>query len=182
MKQIKSSLTKKIYEVGMYLELKEKYLMRKRVGELTGNETEKSAIYEDNVIMEDFSSLDSKAITDSEFRIIGIDESNGKVIEEISNGADIQELDSLSDGFFIFEEEPITEAEVEKIEAESRPEVTLRFDEPFETDDFTVREVKGIKVENETKKDEPKKIPPKEDSKIQFKKEKLRFGFSQEEE
>lgn len=186
-KQTKTSLTKKIYEVGMYLELKEKYLMRKRVNELTGNEVEKSAIYDDNYNVEDYASLDSKAITDSDFRIIGLDEANGKVIEEISNGSmmEINELDSLSDGFFVFEEEILTESEEEKSkpgELEDKKEVTLRFEESFETDNFTVREVKQTKEEKENKKEESKKPSPKEDSSVQFRKEKLRFGFSQEEE
>jgi hypothetical protein len=185
-KQIKTSLTKKIYEVGMYLELKEKYLMRKRVNELSGSEIEKSAIYDDNYNIEDFSSLESKAITDSEFRIIGVDETNGKVIEEISSGvAEINELDSLSDGFFVFEEESAVsekEAKSENADSDVKKEVTLRFEDSFETDNYTVREVKETKEEKEIKKEEPKKIPPKEDSKVQFRKEKLRFGFSQEEE
>ncbi|MBI5402741.1 MAG: amidohydrolase family protein [Ignavibacteriae bacterium] len=185
-KQIKTSLTKKIYEVGMYLELKEKYLMRKRVNELTGNEPEKSAIFDDNYSTEDYSSFDSKAITDSEFRIIGVDDANDKVIEEIAGGgAEINEVDSLSDGFFVFEEEAIqTQAELksENLGQIAKQEIKLRFEDSSDSEVTTLREVKETKAEKEVKKEDPKKIPPQEDSKIQFKKEKLRFGFSQEEE
>lgn len=185
-KQIKTSLAKKIYEVGMYLELKEKYLMRKRVNELTGNESEKSAIYDDNYSTDDYYSFDSKAITDSEFRIIGVDDANGKVIEEIAAGTDeIKEVESLSDGFFVFEEEAVSKVEEAKSEnavQDTKSEVKLRFEDSYDSEITTLREVKESKTEKEVKKEEPKKIPPQDDTKIQFKKEKLRFGFSQEEE
>jgi hypothetical protein len=187
-KQIKSSLTKKIYEVGKYLELKEKYLMRKRVNELTGSEVEKSAIYDDNYGTDDYSSLDSKAITDSEFKILGLDkEINESVIGEIDNysnlsDAFIQEIDSLGDGFFVFEEEVIEN----KTAAGSRipevpKEVTMRFDDTAESG--LAKEIKEEKTEEPKKemKKESKKEIPKEEPKIQFKKEKLRFGFNPEE-
>jgi len=185
-KQIKTSLTKKIYEIGMYLELKEKYLMRKRVNELSGNEMEKSAIYDDNYNTEDFSSLDSKAITDSEFRIIGVDDINGKAMEDSNTGiSEIKEIESLSDGFLIFEEEVIisgSEQKVQKAETKTKQEVTLKFEDSFETDNIMVREVKESKQEKEVVTEDKKKTTSKENAKIQFKKEKLRFGFSSEEE
>jgi len=185
-KQIKTSLTKKIYEIGMYLELKEKYLMRKRVNELSGNEMEKSAIYDDNYNTEDFSSLDSKAITDSEFRIIGVDDLNGKAMEDPNIGiSEIKEIESLSDGFLVFEEEAIIPGAVQKAQAaetEIKQEVTLKFEDSFETDNIMVREVKESKQEKEIVKEDKKKITSKDNSKVQFRKEKLRFGFSSEEE
>ncbi|MCX6165351.1 MAG: amidohydrolase family protein [Ignavibacteriae bacterium] len=176
-KQIKTSLT-----VGKYLELKEKYLMRKRVNELTGTENEKSAIYDDNYNVEDYSSLDSKSIMDSEFKILGIDkEFNGNVINELDGydniiEADINELDSLSDGFLVFEEE-IADAKA-KVKAKGQEvpkEVTMRFDDTSGTDNDTINEVKENKKEEEMNKD-----TIKEEQKVQFKKEKLRFGFSDE--
>jgi hypothetical protein len=185
-KQIKTSLTKKIYEIGMYLELKEKYLMRKRVNELSGNEMEKSAIYDDNYNTEDFYSLDSKSITDSEFRIIGVDDINGKTLEDTNVGiSEIKEIESLSNGFLIFEEEVIisgSEQEAQKAETKTKQEVTLKFEDSFETDNIMVREVKESKQEKEVITEDKKKNTSKENGKIQFKKEKLRFGFSSEEE
>jgi hypothetical protein len=183
-KIIKTSLTKKIYEVGKYLELKEKYLMRKRVNELSGSEVEKSAIYDDNYNVEDFSSMDSKSVMDSEFKILGIDKDfNGNVINELDNyenviEADIKEMDSLSDGFIVMEEEIADIKTSAKAKGQDVPkEVTLRFEEVAGTDEVIVK-----KVEEDSKIQKTKKELPKEEPKIQFKKDKLRFGFSHEEE
>lgn len=182
-KQVKTGLTKRIYEIGKYLELKEKYLMRKRVNELSGKEPEKSAIYEDNYSVEDYSSLDSKAITDSEFKILGLDKDigdgmiNGLDNYESVSEADIKELDSLSDGFFVFEAEEKTEIKTKVPEVPK--EVTMRFEDFLDEEDEII-ETKEVK---KSKKVLSKEDPPKEDpKKVQFKKEKLRFGFSSEEE
>lgn len=183
-KQIKNSLTKRIYEIGKYLELKEKYLMRKRVNELTGGEVEKSSQFVDNYFEEDYASLDSKSILDSEFKILGIDtEFNDNLMDglddyvKVSN-ADVNEIDTLSDGLFVFEEE-ISDAKenVRSYAPEIPKEVTLRFED---TSDGEVI-VKDVKEEKKAEK-EFKKIPPKEETPVQFKKEKLRFGFGQQEE
>lgn len=181
-KTIKTNLTKKIYEVGKYLELKEKYLMRKRVNELSGSEVEKSAIYDDNYNTEDYASMDSKSITDSEFKILGIEKdginSEMNDLESCTDigQADIRELESLSDGIFVLEEEVVeARAAVNMKKPEVPKEVTLRFD-----DTKSDAEVVEEEVEKEIK--EVKKDPPKEEQKIQFKKEKLRFGFGSGEE
>jgi|WetSurMetagenome_2_1015567.scaffolds.fasta_scaffold13425_4 hypothetical protein len=182
-KQIKSTLTKRIYEIGKYIELKEKYLMRKRVNELSGTEVEKSAMYVDNYSEEDYSTLDSKVITDSEFRIIGVEDTGKTVISEIGgyvdiNEADIKELDTLNDGFFVFEEEVVAaDVKQKSLSAESEIEkgVTMRFEDSFETDEELTEEVSEVKKAEEVKKEEDK-----EEKKIQFKKEKLRFGFTDE--
>ncbi len=181
-KQIKNSLTKRIYEVGKYLELKEKYLMRKRVNELSGTEQEKSAIYDDNYDTEDFSSLDAKAITDSDFKILGIDKNfSSNSIYDIDNDEtkeeiDIKELSSLDEG--IFELEEVIEemqSNSKKIGQKSEDDVKIRFEDTSIQEDITEP------VEDTNKKDEDKKSPIKEEPKIHFKKEKLRFGFSEEE-
>jgi hypothetical protein len=182
-KQIKTTLTKRIYEIGKYIELKEKYLMRKRVNELSGTEVEKSAMYVDNYSEEDYSTLDSKVITDSEFRIIGVEDTGKTVINEIGgyvdiNEADIKELDTLDNSFFMFEEEAVaTDAKQKSIlvENEIEKDVTLRFEDSFETDEELTEEVREVKKAEETKKEQEK-----EEKKIQFKKEKLRFGFTDE--
>lgn len=182
-KQIKISLTKKIYEIGKYIELKEKYLMRKRVNELTGTEVEKSVMYADNYGEEDYSALDSKSITDSEFKIIGLESVGVEAINEIDSYADIsktdiKELDSLDDGFFVFEEEVTETKSVSKTRRQEVPkEVTMRFDDFAGTEEKTIEDVKEAKEINEVKEE-----PPKEEPKVQFKKEKLRFGFNPDEE
>jgi hypothetical protein len=177
-KQIKNTLTKRIYEIGKYIELKEKYLMRKRVNELSGTEMEKSAMYVDNYSEEDYSTLDSKVITDSEFRIIGVEDAGNAVIGEIDsykniNEADIKELNTLDDSFFVFEEETVEEKSLHKAQKQEVPkEVTLRFSDSFDSEE-EINEIKEVK--------EVKDEPPKEEKKVQFKKEKLRFGFNPEE-
>lgn len=199
-KQIKNSLTKRIYEVGKYLELKEKYLMRKRVNELTGTEVEKSLMYVDNYGEEDYASQDSKNIMDSEFKILGIDkEMNVNMMDDPDNfaninQADISEMNSPGEGFFVFEEDK-TEAKekVKSLRPEVPKEVTMRFDDSFSTDNVIVKEVKEEKAEiypdkehRDTKNVEVKEVKEvkkketKEEKKVQFKKEKLRFGFSDE--
>jgi len=189
-KQIKNSLNKKIYEVGKYLELKEKFLMRKRVNELTGTEVEKSLMYVDNYGEEDYASQDSRSIMDSEFKILGIDkEMNVNVMDEIDNyeninQADISEMNSPGEGFFVFEEEAaVVKENVRSLRPEVQKEVTLRFDDSFSTDNVIVKEVKEEKKEIKEVKEvkEVIKKEAKEEKNIQFKKEKLRFGFSQEE-
>ncbi len=197
-KQIKTSLTKRIYEIGKYLELKEKYLMRKRVNKLSGSEVEKSAIYDDNYNAEDFSSIDSKSITDSEFKILGIDKDfGGNVMNEFDNyenivEADIRELDSLSEGFLVFEEE--LEAGKKDVKVQSQDSVkgvTLRFEDNTVTEDILTKEKELSADEKsdtmpatseETINSKVKKGSAKEKSELKYKKEKLRFGFSQEEE
>lgn len=197
-KQIKTSLTKRIYEIGKYLELKEKYLMRKRVNELSGTEVEKSAIYDDNYNAEDFSSMDSKTITDSEFKILGIDKDfSGNVMNELDNyeniiEADIKELDSLSDGFLVFEEEIAADKKGVKVKSQdSGKKVTLRFEDSTVTEDILVKEKELSADEKpdskpsasaETSNPKEKKGSAKEKSELKYKKEKLRFGFSQGEE
>lgn len=198
-KQIKTTLTKRIYEIGKYLELKEKYLMRKRVNELSGTEPEKSAIYDDKYDTEDYSSMDSKSIMDSEFKILGIDKDfNGSAINELDDyesiiEADIKEIDSLGDGFFVLEEEVTETKSVSKTSGQEVPkEVTLRFDDTKGTvekltEDKSEAEpeidnINKSEQDIENKKSEIKKEPSKEESKVQFKKEKLRFGFSSDEE
>lgn len=197
-KQIKTSLTKRIYEIGKYLELKEKYLMRKRVNELSGTEVEKSAIYDDNYNAEDFSTMDSKSITDSEFKILGIDKDfGGNVMDELDNyenivEADIRELDSLSEGFLVFEEEIAADEKEVKVQSQdSGKEVTLRFEDKTVTEGIYVKEKEvfgDIKSDSisaksaETKSPKEKKDSKKEESELKYKKEKLRFGFSQDEE
>jgi hypothetical protein len=191
-KQIKNSLTKRIYEVGKYIELKEKYLMRKRVNELTGKEVEKSLMYVDNYGEEDYASQESKSITDSEFKILGIDKDlNVNMMDELDNfvninQADIKEMDSLEEGFFVFEETAAATVKdnVKPQKPEVPKEVTMRFDDSPGSDNVSVKDMKEEKpaVKEFKKKDEKKeekKNTTKE--KIQFKKEKLRFGFSQEE-
>ncbi len=189
-KQIKNSLNKKIYEVGKYLELKEKFLMRKRVNELTGTEVEKSLMYVDNYGEEDYASQDSRSIMDSEFKILGIDkEMNVNVMDEIDNyeninQADISEMNSPGEGFFVFEEEAaVVKENVRSLRPEVPKEVTMRFDDSFSTDNVIVKEVKEEKKEIKEVKEvkEVIKKEAKEEKNIQFKKEKLRFGFSQEE-
>jgi hypothetical protein len=189
-KHIKTSLTKRIYEIGKYLELKEKYLMRKRVNELSGSEVEKSAIYDDNYDVEDFSSMDSKSIVDSEFKILGIDkEFNGNMLNELNSyenikEVDIKELDSLSDGFYVFEEEIADVSVKEKSKSQEVPkEVTMRFEDKSDTDENDFKEKKeDIKVNEVKEIKEAKKEHIKKEEEVQFKKEKLRFGFNQEEE
>jgi hypothetical protein len=191
-KQIKTTLTKRIYEVGKYLEFKEKYLMRKRVNELSGEEVEKSVMYVDNYEEDDYSALDSKAITDSEFRILGVEDAGNLVINEIDNytsmnEADIKELGSLSDRFFVFEEEVVDAKSSTKAQKQKVPkEVTLRFDDFADTKNVeevnTNKEHRDIKSVEVKEVKEEKKESPKEEQKVQFKKKKLRFGFNLDEE
>ena len=177
-------------EVGKYLELKEKFLMRKRVNELTGTEVEKSLMYVDNYGEEDYASQDSRSIMDSEFKILGIDkEMNVNVMDEIDNyeninQADISEMNTPGEGFFVFKEEAaVVKENVRSLRPEVPKEVTMRFDDSFSTDNVIVKEVKEEKKEIKEVKEvkEVIKKEAKEEKNIQFKKEKLRFGFSQEE-
>jgi hypothetical protein len=144
-------------------------------------------MYVDNYGEEDYSSQDSRSMMDSEFKILGIDkEMNVNVMDELDNyaninQADISEMNSPGEGFFVFEEEAAEIKEnVKSLRPEVPKEVTMRFDDSFSTDNVIVKEVKEEKEEVKEVKEEKKK-EVREEKNIQFKKEKLRFGFSQEE-
>jgi hypothetical protein len=106
--KMSSQLIKKYYEIGKFFELKEKLLMTKRIKDISNKQEEKVRIFES--FEEDFIyDMDSSAIQDSEFKVVGIKQyenlSNSQTINELEKDDDnVIEISDFREGLNIFEE------------------------------------------------------------------------------
>lgn len=182
-------LTTTLYNTGKYFELKEKYLMKKRIKKLSNREEEKERLidnldYESNIELID----NPKMISDSDFKVIG-----AKINENLIMSSDIispddnvfkniNEVSSLDFGLSIYgNEDDITEKHYPDIE-KSIPVVK----ENVVIDKSKLSKVFFDDIKNTSKSDKPddeKKTEPVPRSKkeIKFLKSKLKFGFNEEE-
>ena len=187
MKKTTTELIGRIVDVGKYYEFREKYLMHKRIKDLsTGNKEERKLIVTTGSENNDRQIIDNPIISDSEFRVIGVrkdvtpirssdddtietkNEYNVREIKDVSGGIEL-----FDDSEFDFSENPLKEVK------NAEPKKKVFFDD-----------VGGVSKENkekkntETKKDDIKIIgeKPKEtpDKSVTFKKGKIRFGFSED--
>ncbi len=181
MKQTTSALIQKIIDVGKYYEFKEKYLMRKRIKDLSidNREERKLIVTTGNSEMDNIPAIENTIISDSEFRVIGVrkDVSPIKtaiVDDDVSETKDysVREINNISDGLKLFEDNeynfkdnPLKENIVSDM-----PKKKIYFDdvgnvvEPSE-------EKEDMKIINNEK-------PKKENQPVTYKKDKMRFGFS----
>jgi len=187
LKQIHCTLIKKIYETGKYFEFKENYLRRKRIKELTNRASEtKENIYNraDEINDADFLLTENEIITDSEFRIIGLHKADIS-LEPIDNfntnslrNVTIEELDSPDSGLKFFEDD-------EKIFEQNTVGITLdkhyAETKPSGKSNLKITPEKISGLSDSGKNDSGKSATEKAKEKAVFKKEKLRFGFSDEE-
>ncbi|MCX6160119.1 MAG: amidohydrolase family protein, partial [Ignavibacteriae bacterium] len=187
MRQNTLELAGKIFETGKYYEFKEKYLMRKRIKELSiNNKEEKEMIVNAAESAVDESVYqDTAIISDSEFRIIGIQKNINDINTEGTQGIrqneafSVFELESLDKGFNLFNE-PIElthslkksseKTVVEKSSA--KPNVVFRRISADQSDEED-------KSELQPKKSSEAQLPT--EKKTPLKKSNLRFGFSDEE-
>lgn len=187
MRQNTLELAGKIFETGKYYEFKEKYLMRKRIKELSiNNKEEKEMIVNAAESAVDESVYqDTAIISDSEFRIIGIQKNINDINTEGTQGIrqneafSVFELESLDKGFNLFNEPieltPSLKKSSEKTVVEkssAKPNVVFRrisADQSDEEDKSELQPKKSSEAQLPTEKITP------------LKKSNLRFGFSDEE-
>lgn len=183
MKQTTSALIQKIIDVGKYYEFKEKYLMRKRIKELsTDNKEEKKIIVTTgNSVYNDIPVVENTIISDSEFRVIGVRKDVTPiqtVIEEddVSDTKEysVRQINDINEGLKLFEDNelslkdnPLKESTVSDL-----PKKKIYFDDVGNVVDTKLEkdEIKIINTENVKKEDKP----------VTFKKDKMRFGFTDE--
>ena len=171
LRQIHQSLVKQVYETGKYFEFKENFLRRKRIKELARRTSEtKDTIFRgaDNSTEEDFILNENEIISDSEFRIIGLYKTDKSFSpeEDFNRVMTIKELESLDCGLKLFDEDERDYSKLETVESSSKkyPEIKSqnRSNTVVTPDDS--QDSKG---------------PEKDNNKnVTFKKEKLRFGFA----
>jgi cytosine/adenosine deaminase-related metal-dependent hydrolase len=183
-------LSVKLYDVGKYFELKEKYLMKGRVKKISGREEENIRL---NALSElesdiDFEVLENHGLlTDSDFKVVGAKVNENLILSSDIISTDdnvfknIHELDSPDSGLSVFGDEDKISHISEKIDEISEETLEKKKVEKVYFDDI------GNNTEPQMDNPEPIKNPPaktKETSPkkhIKFLKSKLRFGFDSEE-
>jgi hypothetical protein len=197
MKQNTMALAKKIIDVGKYYEFKEKYLMRKRIKELsTDNKSEKkifvSTGFDEETVTPD---SDKSIISDSEFRVIGLrkDISPINTLTDNDNESDneniVIEVTDVYEGFSFFNDADVVMREnpLKGVEISDIPKKKIYFDDVGNVIESEVTdEMKIIGSSKEPSGDTDLQTQRKENgktdkSKITFKKNKMKFGFSDEE-
>ncbi len=192
MRQNTQELAVKIFEAGKYYEFKEKYLMRKRIRELSiGNKEEKLIVVNtsENAVGESIYQ-DTAIISDSEFRIIGIQKNIDQINANSKQGSkqkeafSVFELESLDKGFNLFNElielSPSLKKNSEKTVTErssAKPDVVFK---------KAMRRISADQPDDEDKSEPQKSSDGKAfimqtEKKAPLKKSKLRFGFSDDE-
>ncbi|HEY5123307.1 MAG TPA: hypothetical protein VIK14_06175, partial [Ignavibacteria bacterium] len=183
-------LSVKLYDVGKYFELKEKYLMKRRVKKISGREEENIRL---NALSElesdiDFETIENPGLlTDSDFKVVGAKVNENLILSSDIISTDdnvfknIHELDSPDSGLSVFGDEDKISHITEKIDEISEETLEKKKAEKVYFDDI------GNNTEPQMDNPEPIKKPPsktKETSPkkhIKFLKSKLRFGFDSEE-
>jgi 5-methylthioadenosine/S-adenosylhomocysteine deaminase len=179
MQQRAAALSQKVYSAGKYFEFKEKYLMRKRVNDITLYPEGAAAKKDDFSLDIETIPVDDSipALEDSDFKIIGVQ--NAEALNYFSefggdvneNEAVIYELDSADKGLNIFDWSGDT-----AVKENVKLSIFLG----------KAEEVQEKEVKKEPEAHIEKKAPPaqvvkiKETPEVVFKKTKLRFGFSED--
>ncbi len=183
MKQSTSALSQKIIETGKYYEFKEKYLMRKRIKDLSidNKEERKIIITTGGDDLRDARVIENPIISDSEFRVIGV----RKDVTPIKSSADdddtfineynVIEISDVNQGFKLYEDNEVTikENPLKDNAGFDIPKKKIFFDDignVVESNDGS-EEIKVIES----------KIKEKKDKTVSYKKDKMRFGFSEDE-
>jgi hypothetical protein len=185
LRKITNELSSKVYDIGKYFELKEKYLMKKRVKKLSTSEDKKAGaeIEEgfDSEVETEF--MDNPGlISDSDFKVVGAKINENLILSSDIISADenvfknINEIKSLEYGLSIFgNEDRFVIPEKPKKETIDKKESPV-------LDKSKLGKVFFDDIKN-TAKIEP--VPPPEKQKkskdVKFNKNKLRFGFTEEE-
>jgi cytosine/adenosine deaminase-related metal-dependent hydrolase len=187
MKANTSALTKKIIDVGKYYEFKEKYLMRKRIKELStsNKEDKKMIITTGNDESKYVPRNDNDTISESEFRVVAMRKDVTPINtladeDELSdNTFNVEEISDISDGLKFFDDSDMTTS---GSTLKNNPDYEIPRKKIFFDDVGNVtesREQKDIKIISSTSDKKDSEKPG--DSKPSFKKDKLRFGFSDNE-
>ncbi len=187
MKTNTSALTKKIIEIGKYYEFKEKYLMRKRIKELsTGGKEERKIIITTGPEESRFSSLkDNSVISESEFRVVAT-KKNVTPINTVegdddvfSNDFSVEEISNINEGIVMYDNVffSSSESSMKNNPDYEIPKKKIFFDDVGGVSDSGTREDEIKLIGN---KQDKKESQTKKDSgdKPVFKKDKLRFGFT----
>lgn len=214
LKQNTTALMNKIVEVGKYYEFKEKYLMRKRIKDISTNNKEEKKIIVSTGNRYENENLEDKVFTnESEFKIIGL-RKNTTPISNIIDDDDfidydkhIIELDDVFDGFKMYDDTELniannaanenqnTATPKKKIffddtgssvgkteEIEEKSDLKFIIQDKLVEDDST-DDIEKKADEKSVKPSKTKKDKIKKDKKpVVYKKDKLRFGFSDNEE
>ncbi len=198
-------LSVKLYDIGKYFELKEKYLMKRRIKKLSGRDEEKVYFNDDNFAISDIDNqvLDNSVlISDSEFKVIGAKVNENLILSSDIISADdnvfknINEIFSFDSGLSVFgTEDSFPGIELKrKNRIDKEPEPPKKKIEKIFFDDFadsSLTQETDIKDKETLKSSDKKPVSVKNDSvsekkpsdnKIIFKKNKLRFGFNNEDD
>lgn len=187
MKKTTSELIEKIVDVGKYYEFKEKYLMRKRINELSiGNKEERKLVITTGSENDQTANSSNNIVSDSEFRVIGV----RKEVAPIKSADDdiihtkadykVKEIQDISKGIYMFEDNELILNENNLKEIKNlEPKKKVFFDDTRSSEKEQVKP--SVKDDNDKKGDvkiigEVKKENP--DKSFTFKKGKMRFGFS----
>ncbi len=175
-------LSEKLYDIGKYFELKEKYMMKRRIKKLSNREEDKVNLNSLNEFEVDLSIDDLEntgMFTDSDFKVVRAKVNENLILSSDIISADdnvfknIHEIDSNDSGLSVFGDEDILLSKEEEIignNAIKKSEQEKIGKEKVYSDDS--ENDNGPLKENPLKEKEP---PPK---KITFIKSKLRFGFN----
>ncbi len=184
MKVNTSGLAKKIIEVGKYYEFKEKYLMRKRIKELsTANKEERKIIITTGTDEKQYTPKEDNAvISESEFRVVATKKDVSPINtladddDLFGNNLNVEEISDINEGIVMYEDVVFSsESSSKSIPDYEIPKKKIFFDdtggvtESKKTDD----DLKFIGDKKEKKVQEK----PKDDKPV-FKKDKMRFGFT----
>jgi cytosine/adenosine deaminase-related metal-dependent hydrolase len=175
LKQIHCTLSKKVFEVGKYFEFKEKYMRRKRVKELSNRirDTKETVItgygsYSEEELISD----NNDFISENEFKIIGtykndLSFNNSDIFGfNPERTVEILEINTLESGLKLFEEEEIDSGKSKENDSFNNSPVKKKQD--------IKASVQKVSVNSKEKEG----LEKDDDKKVVFKKEKLRFGFS----
>ncbi len=185
MKKTTTELFQKIIDAGKYYEFREKYLMHKRIKDLSlQNKDEKKMIITLGGDVEDKAHNDNAVVTDSEFRVLGVrkDVTPIKTSEdsdyETANNYSVREIPDISSGFALFDDNELDYGENPlKEQKPSEPRKKIFFDDTgsvvkeSKSENLTGSSTDEIKITGESSKE-------KSNKNVTFKKGKMKFGFS----
>jgi len=184
LRKIIKEISVKVYDTGKYFELKEKFLMKKRVKKLSTRDDEKSGSVTEEQYMPE-SSLDiidnPVLISDSDFKVIGAKVNENLILSSDIISADdnvfknINEIKSTDSGLFIFGNE-------DKLISSEKPKHDKGITkEAAKIDKTKLTKVYFDDIKNTSKTEplpQPEKLKKPKD--VKFNKNKLRFGFTEE--
>ena len=183
MKQTTSALSQKIIETGKYYEFKEKYLMRKRIKDLSidNKEERKVIITTGGEDLRESRSTENPIISDSEFRVIGVRKDVTPIKSSVDdddtfiNEYNVIEISDINEGLKLYEDNEVTikENPLKDNAGYDIPKKKIFFDDVGNV-------VESGEAKEEIKVIEGKK-PKEKDKPVSYKKDKMRFGFSDNE-